>query len=121
MLKGIDTAISAELMGVMMLMGHDDELAICDINPTAQMPVTRPTECLLAGHLQTSIALKGYQPPTALFGTAIQLDFLVKTPALHLQSIDMKVRHFIPSPRPCRASSLKPAISGRPAQIASSA
>ncbi|WP_205930964.1 hypothetical protein, partial [Rhizobium leguminosarum] len=33
------------------------------------------------------------EPPTALFGTAIQLDFLVKIPALHLQCIDMKIRH----------------------------
>ncbi|WP_222349938.1 hypothetical protein, partial [Rhizobium leguminosarum] len=33
------------------------------------------------------------EPPTALFGTAIQLDFLVKIPALHLQRIDMKIRY----------------------------
>jgi len=35
MLKGIDRAISAELLMVLMSMGHGDDLLICDINHPA--------------------------------------------------------------------------------------
>ena len=35
MLKGIDPVIHAELLHVMMLMGHGDDLVICDINHPA--------------------------------------------------------------------------------------
>lgn len=35
MLKGIDPAISAELIHVLMLMGHGDDLVLCDINHPA--------------------------------------------------------------------------------------
>ena len=35
MLKGIDKALSAELVYVLMLMGHGDDLVICDINHPA--------------------------------------------------------------------------------------
>jgi L-fucose mutarotase len=35
-LKGIDPTINAELMHAMMLMGHGDELVICDVNHPAQ-------------------------------------------------------------------------------------
>ena len=35
MLKGIDRHLSAELMHVLMLMGHGDELVICDVNHPA--------------------------------------------------------------------------------------
>ena len=38
MLRGIDPAISAELLHVMMLMGHGDDLVICDVNhPSASI------------------------------------------------------------------------------------
>lgn len=36
MLRGIDPLIHAELIHVLMLMGHGDELVICDINHPAQ-------------------------------------------------------------------------------------
>ena len=36
MLKGIDPIIHAELIYVLMLMGHGDELVICDVNHPAQ-------------------------------------------------------------------------------------
>lgn len=36
MLKGINPIISAELIHVMMLMGHGDELLVCDVNHPAQ-------------------------------------------------------------------------------------
>jgi L-fucose mutarotase len=32
MLKGIDPALSAELLHVLMLMGHGDDLLVCDVN-----------------------------------------------------------------------------------------
>lgn len=35
MLKGIDRAVSAELLGALMEMGHGDELLICDVNHPA--------------------------------------------------------------------------------------
>jgi L-fucose mutarotase len=35
MLRGIDPAISADLLHVMMLMGHGDDLVICDVNHPA--------------------------------------------------------------------------------------
>jgi L-fucose mutarotase len=35
MLRGIDPKISAELLHVLMLMGHGDDLVICDINHPA--------------------------------------------------------------------------------------
>jgi L-fucose mutarotase len=35
MLKGIDPAISAEVLHVLMLMGHGDDLVICDVNHPA--------------------------------------------------------------------------------------
>lgn len=35
MLKGIDRAITAELLNVLMLMGHGDDLVICDVNHPA--------------------------------------------------------------------------------------
>jgi L-fucose mutarotase len=36
MLKGIDPTINAELIHALMLMGHGDDLVICDINHPAQ-------------------------------------------------------------------------------------
>ncbi|MES5100378.1 RbsD/FucU domain-containing protein [Agrobacterium sp. BA1120] len=36
MLKGIDPIINAELMHALMLMGHGDQLVLCDINHPAQ-------------------------------------------------------------------------------------
>lgn len=35
MLRGIDTAISADLLHAMMLMGHGDDLVVCDVNHPA--------------------------------------------------------------------------------------
>lgn len=35
MLKGVDPAITAELLYVLMLMGHGDDLVICDVNHPA--------------------------------------------------------------------------------------
>jgi L-fucose mutarotase len=36
MLKGIDPIINAELIHLLMLMGHGDELVLCDVNHPAQ-------------------------------------------------------------------------------------
>jgi len=35
MLKGLDRALSAELLGTLMAMGHGDDLLICDVNHPA--------------------------------------------------------------------------------------
>ncbi|WP_315857459.1 hypothetical protein [Rhizobium leguminosarum] len=54
-------------MHVMMLMGHDDELAICDINPTAQTIASHTTYGLFTcGSLAISIALNRFEPTTRL-------------------------------------------------------
>lgn len=36
MLRGIDPVLNAELMHAMMLMGHGDQLVLCDVNHPAQ-------------------------------------------------------------------------------------
>lgn len=36
MLKGIDPVLNAELMYALMLMGHGDQLVLCDVNHPAQ-------------------------------------------------------------------------------------
>ena len=35
MLKGIDPVLSAELLHVLMLMGHGDDIVVCDVNHPA--------------------------------------------------------------------------------------
>ena len=35
MLKGLDRALSAEMLGMLMAMGHGDDLLICDVNHPA--------------------------------------------------------------------------------------
>ena len=43
MLKGIDARISADILHAMMLMGHGDDLVICDINHPAATVAARTT------------------------------------------------------------------------------
>jgi L-fucose mutarotase len=43
MLKGIDPALSAELLHVLMLMGHGDDLLVCDVNHPAASIARRTT------------------------------------------------------------------------------
>ncbi len=43
MLKGIDQRLSAELVHVLMLMGHGDELVICDVNHPAATIAAKTT------------------------------------------------------------------------------
>ena len=45
MLKGIDQRLSAEIVHVLMLMGHGDDLVICDVNHPA-------VTIAIAGHKQ---------------------------------------------------------------------
>jgi L-fucose mutarotase len=47
MLRGIDPVLNAELMHALMLMGHGDQLVLCDVNHPAQT-ITRHTTY---GHL----------------------------------------------------------------------
>ncbi|MGO7594430.1 RbsD/FucU domain-containing protein, partial [Rhizobium leguminosarum] len=36
MLRGIDPVLNAEMMHALMLMGHGDQLVLCDVNQPAQ-------------------------------------------------------------------------------------
>ena len=43
MLKGIDQRLSAEIVHVLMLMGHGDDLVICDVNHPAASIAAKTT------------------------------------------------------------------------------
>jgi L-fucose mutarotase len=43
MLRGIDPVISAEILHVLMLMGHGDDLVICDVNHPAMTIAAKTT------------------------------------------------------------------------------
>ena len=47
MLKGIDQRLSAEIVHILMLMGHGDDLVICDVNHPAVTIAKETTYCAL--------------------------------------------------------------------------
>jgi L-fucose mutarotase len=82
MLKGIDPAINAELIHALMLMGHGDDLVICDINHPAQT-IARETTY---GRL---IDLSGCGIPRAAEAilTLFPLDTFVDAPVCRMQVV----------------------------------
>ncbi|NBO20759.1 MAG: fucose-binding protein [Rhodobacteraceae bacterium] len=82
MLKGIDQRLSAEIVHVLMLMGHGDDLVICDVNHPAATIAAETTY----GRL---IDMAGCDIPTA--ATAIlslmPLDTFVPAPVSRMQVV----------------------------------
>ena len=82
MLKGIDPRLSAEIVHVLMLMGHGDDLVICDVNHPAAS-IARDTSY---GRL---IDMAGCDIPTAVAAilTLMPLDGFVAEPVSRMQVV----------------------------------
>jgi L-fucose mutarotase len=82
MLKGIDQRLSAEIVHVLMLMGHGDDLVICDVNHPAASIAADTTY----GRL---IDMAGCDIPTAARAilTLMPLDTFVPAPVTRMQVV----------------------------------
>lgn len=82
MLKGIDQRLSAQIVHVLMLMGHGDDLVLCDINHPAAS-IARDTSY---GSL---IDLAGCDIPTATRAilSLMPLDSFVPAPVMRMQVV----------------------------------
>jgi L-fucose mutarotase len=82
MLKGIDQRLSAEIVHVLMLMGHGDDLVICDVNHPAAS-IAKDTV-----HGRT-IDMAGCDLPTAARAilTLMPLDSFVPAPVRRMQMV----------------------------------
>jgi L-fucose mutarotase len=81
-LKGIDQRLSAEIVHVLMLMGHGDDLVICDVNHPAATIAAETTY----GRL---IDMAGCDIPTgaAAILTLMPLDAFVPAPVSRMQMV----------------------------------
>jgi L-fucose mutarotase len=82
MLKGIDQRLSAEIVHVLMLMGHGDDLVICDVNHPAATIAAETTY----GRL---IDMAGCDIPTAARAilSLMSLDTFVPAPVARMQIV----------------------------------
>lgn len=82
MLKGIDQRLSAEIVHVLMLMGHGDDLVICDVNHPAATIAAETTH----GRL---IDMAGCDLPTAAAAilSLMPLDTFVASPVSRMQVV----------------------------------
>jgi L-fucose mutarotase len=82
MLKGIDQRLSAEIVHVLMLMGHGDDLVICDVNHPAASIAAKTTY----GRL---IDMAGCDIPTAARAilSLMPLDTFVPAPVARMQVV----------------------------------
>ncbi|NBE08223.1 RbsD/FucU family protein [Paragemmobacter ruber] len=82
MLKGIDQRLSAEIVHVLMLMGHGDDLVICDVNHPAAAIAAETTH----GRL---VDMAGCDLPTAARAilTLMPLDTFVPAPVTRMQVV----------------------------------
>jgi L-fucose mutarotase len=82
MLKGIDQRLSAEIVHVLMLMGHGDDLVICDVNHPAATIAAETTY----GRL---IDIAGCDIPTAAKAilSLMPLDTFVSAPVSRMQVV----------------------------------
>ena len=82
MLKGIDQRLSAEIVHVLMLMGHGDDLVICDVNHPAATIAAETTY----GRL---IDMTGCDIPTAARAilSLMPLDSFVPAPVQRMQVV----------------------------------
>ena len=81
-LKGIDQRLSAEIVHVLMLMGHGDDLVICDVNHPAARIAAKTTY----GRL---VDMPGCDIPvaTAAILTLMPLDTFVEAPVTRMQVV----------------------------------
>ena len=79
---GIDPVIHAELIYVLMLMGHGDELVICDVNHPAQTIARQTTYCKLVDVSGCGVA-RAAEAILSLF----PLDTLVEAPVKYMQVV----------------------------------
>lgn len=82
MLKGIDQRLSAEVVHVLMLMGHGDDLVICDVNHPAATIAAETTY----GRL---VDMAGCDIPTAARAilSLMPLDHFVSAPVSRMQVV----------------------------------
>ena len=82
MLKGIDQRLSAEIVHVLMLMGHGDDLVICDVNHPAATIARETTYGKL-------IDMAGCDIPTAARAilSLMPLDSFVPAPVARMQVV----------------------------------
>ena len=82
MLKGIDQRLSAEIVHILMLMGHGDDLLICDVNHPAATIAAETTY----GHL---VDMAGCDLPTAARAilSLMPLDTFVPCPITRMQVV----------------------------------
>ena len=82
MLKGIDPRLSAEIVHVLMLMGHGDDLVVCDVNHPAATIAAETTY----GRL---VDMAGCDIPTAARAilTLMPLDSFVPAPVSRMQVV----------------------------------
>jgi L-fucose mutarotase len=82
MLKGIDPRLSAEILYVLMLMGHGDDLVICDVNHPAATIAAHTTHGKL-------IDMPGCDIPAALTAilTLMPLDSFVEEPVMRMKVV----------------------------------
>jgi L-fucose mutarotase len=82
MLKGIDQRLSAEIVHVLMLMGHGDDLVICDVNHPAASIAADTTY----GRL---VDMAGCDIPTATTAilSLMPLDTFVPSPVTRMQVV----------------------------------
>jgi L-fucose mutarotase len=83
MLKGIDHALSAELLMVLMSMGHGDDLLICDVNHPAATIAKHTT-------YGTVVDMTGCDIPRAVEAilTLMPLDTFVPAPVKRMKVVD---------------------------------
>ena len=82
MLKGIDRHLSAEIMHVLMLMGHGDDLVICDVNHPAATIAAETTYGRVVDMVGCDIP-KG----AAAILTLLPLDTFVDAPVSRMQVV----------------------------------
>ena len=82
MLKGIDQRLSAEVVHILMLMGHGDDLVICDVNHPAATIAAETTY----GRL---VNMAGCDIPTAARAilSLMPLDTFVEAPVIRMQVV----------------------------------
>jgi L-fucose mutarotase len=81
-LKGIDQRLSAEIVHALMLMGHGDDLVICDVNHPAASIAAKTT-------LGRLIDMPGCDIPTGLSAilSLMSLDTFVDAPVTRMQVV----------------------------------
>lgn len=110
MLKGIDQRLSAEIVHVLMLMGHGDDLVICDVNHPAATIAAETTH----GRL---IDMAGCDIPTAARAILrlMPLDSFVPAPVSRMQVVGNPEGQV---PVFARMQAVVDAAEGRPVTIA---